>query len=146
MATTERVLPALMAVVYGASLIATWGFTSLALDADVIAEKDAGPLLAPAMALGAILATWGWLVRCLRPARPWGTPVLAAASAWAVMLAVGSIGYAITAGEAAWALLFAGRYASSPFLVLPAVLAGVIVVVTTVLAGRSPGARSFDRR
>lgn len=146
MSTTERILPALMAVVYGASLIATWGFTSLALDADVIAERDAGPLLGPAIALGAILATWGWLSRLRPAARPWGVPVLAAASAWFVMLATGGIGYALNTGEPASVLLFAGRYAASPFLLLPALIAGVVIVVSSVLAGRSPGARSFDRR
>lgn len=135
-----------MAVVYGSLLIATWGFTSLALDADVIGEKDAGPLLGPAMGAGAVLVTWAWLVRAGRRARPWGSAVLAAASAWLVMLVVGGIGYAVTRGEAAWVLLFAGRYAPSPFLLLPAVLAGIIVVIAGVLSGRSPGARSFDPR
>jgi len=146
MAATERILPALMAVVYGSALIATWGFTSLVLDADVIAEHDAGPLLGPAMAAGAVLVTWAWLSRVRKAARPWGVPVLAAVSAWFVMLAIGSLGYAATAGEPAVVLLFAGRYAPSPFLLLPAVLAGVTVVLAAVLAGRSPQARSFDRR
>ena len=146
MTPTERIYPALMAVVYGASLIATWGFTSLALDADVIAEPDAGPLLGPAMAAGAILVTLAWLSRVRTAARTWGIPVLAAASAWFVMLLVGSLGYAATRGEPAWALLFAGRYAASAFLLLPAVLAGVVVVIAAALVGRSPEARSFDRR
>ena len=146
MAATERLLPVLMAVVYGAALIATWGFTSLLLDADVIAEPDAGPLLGPAMAAGAIVVTWAWLRRVRAAVRAWGVPVLAAASAWFAMLAIGSVGYAATRGELAWVLLFAGRYAASLFLLLPAVLAGIAVVITTLLAGRSPGARSFDRR
>ena len=145
-AGTERILPVLMAVVYGAALIATWGFTSLALDADVISEKDAGPLLGPAMAAGAIVVTWAWLMRQRKGGRPWGASVLAAASVWFVMVAVGGIGYAVTRGEPAWALLFAARYAPSPFVLLPAVLAGVVIVVSAVLAGRSPQARSFDRR
>jgi len=135
-----------MAVVYGAALIATWGFTSLVIDVDVIAENDAGPLLGPAMAAGAILATWGWLVRLRRADGPWGIAVLAAASSWFAMLAIGSIGYAVTRGEPTWLLLFAGAHASSPFLLLPALLAGVVVVVTRVLTGRSPEAKSFDRR
>lgn len=135
-----------MAVVYGACLIAAWGFTSLALDADVIEEKDAGPLLGPAMAAGATLVTWAWLARARKAARPWGIPVLATASVWFVMLAVGSLGYAATRGEPAWVLLFPGRYAASLFLLLPALLAGIVCVVTAVLSGRSPQARSFDRR
>jgi hypothetical protein len=135
-----------MAVVFGAALIATWGFTSLVLDADVIGEPDAGPLLGPAMAAGSILTTWAWLTRLRGDAGSWMIAVLAAASSWFVMLAVGSIGYAVTRGEVAWILLFAGRYAPSPFLLLPAALAAVVVVVTKVIAGRSPQARSFDRR
>lgn len=147
MTTTEqRILSALMAVVYGAGLIATWGFTSLILDVDVIVEKDAGPLLGPAMAAAAILVTWAWLSRVRRGRRPWGSSVLVAASVWFVMVAVGGVGYAVTRGELSWVVLFAGRYAPSPFVLLPAVLAGITVVVTGVLAGRSPQARSFDRR
>jgi len=147
MTTTEqRILSALMAVVYGAALIATWGFTSLLLDADVIAEKDAGPLLGPAMAAAAILVTWGWLSRVRTGHRPWGASVLAAASVWFAMVAVGGIGYAVTRDELSWVVLFAARYAPSPFVLLPALLAGIIVVVAGVLAGRSPQARSFDRR
>ncbi len=146
MSTTERILPALMAVVYGAALITTWGFTSLATDTDVIGEKDAGPLLGPAMAAGAILVTWGWLLRLRKAARVWGIAVLAAASSWFAMLVVGGLGYAVTRGELIWILLFAGRYAPSPFLLLPAVLAAVVVAATRALTGRSPGAKSFDRR
>lgn len=136
----------MMAVVYGSALIAAWGFTSLALDADVIAEADAGPLLGPAMGAGAVLVTFAWLLRLRGGVRPWGSAVLAAVSVWVAMLVVGGVGYAATRGELAWVLIFAGRYAPSPFLLIPAVLAGVVVVLTAVLAGRSPGARSFDRR
>lgn len=145
-AGSGRLFPLLMAVVYAAALIATWGFTSLALDADVIAEKDAGPLLGPTMATGAILVTLAWLMRQRKIARVWGASVLAAASVWFVMVAVGSVGYAVTRGEAGWLLLFAARYAPSAFVLLPAALAGIVVVVSAVLAGRSPEARSFDRR
>ena len=146
MSVTERILPALMAVVYGALLIAAWGFTSLITDTDVITEVDAGPLLGPAMGLAAVLVTWASLWRVRAGGGVWQLGVLAAASSWFAMLIVGGIGYSLTRGDFTWLLLFAGKYAVSPFLLVPAVLAGVVVVLEKPLIGRSPGAKSFDPR
>ena len=146
MGTTERVLPALMAVVYGALLIAAWGYTSLLTDTDVISEPDAGPLLGPSMAAGSILVTWAWLSRVRKRRGVWGLAVAAAASSILVMLLVGGIGYSFTRGDFSWVVLFAGAHAASLYVLVPAVFAGIVVVLTRVLAGRSPGAKSFDRR
>lgn len=146
MSTTERILPALMAVVYGSLIIAAWGFTSLLTDTDVISEPDAGPLLGPAMALAAILATWLCLGRVRHVQGVWGLAAAAAASAWLAMLVVGAVGYSLTRGDPTWLLLFAGKYALSAYLLVPALLAAIMVVLTRVLTGRSPGAKSFDRR
>lgn len=146
MTVTERILPALMAVVYGALLIAAWGFTSLLTDTDVITEPDAGPLLGPAMGLAAILVTWAWLGRVRAGGGVWWLALGAAASSWFVMLIVGGVGYSLTRGDFTWVLLFAGKYAISLYLLVPAVLAGVVVVLARVLTGRSPGAKSFDPR
>ena len=146
MSVTERILPALMAVVYGAILIAAWGFTSLITDTDVITEVDAGPLLGPAMGLAAVLVTWACLWRVRAGGGVWQLALVAAASSWFVMLLVGGIGYSLTRGELAWVVLFAGKYAASPFVLVPAVLAGVVVALEKPLIGRSPGAKSFDRR
>jgi len=146
MTVTERILPAFMAVVYGALLIASWGFTSLITDTDVITEVDAGPLLGPAMGLAAVLVTWAGLWRVRAGGWVWQLALLSAASSWLVMVLVGGIGYSLTRGDFTWVLLFAGKYAASPFLLVPAVLAGVIVALEKPLIGRSPQAKSFDRR
>jgi hypothetical protein len=146
MAVTERILPALMAVVYGALLIAAWGFTSLLTDTDVITEPDAGPLLGPAMGLAAVLVTWAWLGRVRAGGGAWQLALGAAASSWFIMLLVGGVGYSLTRGAFTWVLLFAGKYAASLYLLAPAVLAALIVVLARLLIGRSPGAKSFDPR
>ena len=146
MSVTARILPALMAVVYGALLIATWGFTSLLTDTDVTSEPDAGPLLGPAMGLAAVLVTWAWLGRVRAGGGVWQLALGAAASSWFTMLVVGGVGYSLTRGDFTWVLLFAGKYAASPFLLVPAVFAGLTVVLARALVGRSPEAKSFDRR
>lgn len=128
----------LIAVTYGAVLIAAWGFTSLAIDVDVITEKDAGPLLGPAIATGAIVVTWLWIVRRRQGAKAILSGLAAAASVLVVMLLVGGIGYMLTRGEVVWLLLFASKYATSPFVIIPALLAGVAVAIT-------PTAKPFAR-
>lgn len=132
----------LVAVTYGALVIAAWGVTSLVLDRDVMPYPDAGPLLGPAMALGAIAATYGWVVRVRKRGGVVVCAVGAAASAWLVMIAVGAIGYSLTKGVLAWLLLFARHYAGSAFVIAPAILAGLTVLVTGAL---SPRAKSFAR-
>jgi len=123
-----RLLPVLVAVGYVATLIAVWGFTSLLLDADVITETDAGPLLGPAMAVtaGVVVSLSLWRLRerttLLSPT------VATAASVYVLMLLVGAIGYSANQGELTWLVLFTARYALSPFIVGAALLAGLSVV------------------
>lgn len=133
----NRGLPSvLVAVAYGALVVGAWGVTSLVLDEDVLHYRDAGPLLGPAMALGAMAATLGWVVR-VRKGRGVGVcAVGAAASAWLVMLVVGAVGYMLTKGIVGWLLLFVGEYAASGFVIVPAILAGLVVLVTGVLSPR----------
>ena len=66
--------------------------------------------------------------------------VSAAAAVWAVMLLVGSVGYAVVRGEVVWLVLFAARYALSPF-VLGAVVCAALVVLGTLLLSRAEPAR-----
>ena len=146
MTATDRLLPVLVAIVYGACIVAAWGLTSLATDTDVIRYPDAGPLLGPAMGGAAVLVTLGWLLRVRGGARLRGSAVLAAVTCWAAMLVVGGVGYMLTRAAPAWLLLFAGDYAASPYLLVPAVLSALAVLATRALTGRSPAARSFDRR
>ena len=136
-----RGLPSvLVAVTYGALIIAAWGVASLVLDEDVMHYPDAGPLLGPAMALGAMVVTLGWVVRVRKSGGIALCAVGAAASTWLVMLSVGAVGYTITRGVLAWLLLFAGDYAASAFVLAPAILAGLVVFATGVL---SPRAKPF---
>lgn len=137
----SRGLPSvLVAATYGALLIAAWGVTSLVLDQDVMGYSDAGPLLGPAMALGAMAATLAWVVRVRKGGGVAVCAVGAAASTWLVMLVVGAVGYTLTKGVLAWLLLFAGSYASSAFVLIPAILAGLVVLTVGALAR---GARPF---
>ena len=135
-----RALSVMIAITYGALVIAAWGFTSLALDAEVMQYSDAGPLLGPAMTVAATLVVGGWVTRAGRAGGVWVSAVGAAASVWFSMLLVGALGYAITRGSLAWLLLFAGGYATSPFVLVPAIIAAVLVGVVAAL---SPGANSF---
>ena len=132
-----RLLPVLVSVGYVATVIAAWGMTSLLLDVDVITEKDAGPLLGPAMALVAALvvfrSTW-----TLRRRRSLVSPAIAtAASAYLAMLVTGAIGYSVTRGDFTWLVLFTARYALSPFVVAAALLAGLSVAFLWAVTFRS---------
>jgi len=123
-----RLLPVLVAVGYIATLIAVWGFTSLLLDADVITETDAGPLLGPAMAVtaGVVVSLSLWRLR--KRTTLLSPTVATAASVYVLMLLVGAVGYSSTRGELTWLVLFTARYALSPFVVGAALLAGLSVV------------------
>ena len=123
-----RLLPVLVAVGYVATLIAVWGFTSLLLDADVITEPDAGPLLGPAMAVtaGVVVSLSLWRLR--KRTTLLSPTVATAASVYVLMLLVGAVGYSSTRGELTWLVLFTARYALSPFIVGAALLAGLSVV------------------
>lgn len=127
----------LVAVTYGALVIGAWGVTSYILNQDVMRYSDAGPLLGPAMALGAMSTTLGWVVRVRKGSGVVVCAVGAAASAWLVMLVVGAVGYTVTKGVLAWLLLFGGYYATSAFVIVPAILAGLLVLGTGVLSLRA---------
>jgi len=118
----------LATITYLAALIALWGFTSLLLDRDVIVQSDAGPLLGPAMALAACVATWLSLARSGRMAL-WVRALASAVFAFAGMLLVGAVGYALSTGEPGWLLLFVANYAASPFVIGAALLSGVTVLL-----------------
>jgi Family of unknown function (DUF6121) len=127
---------------YAACVITLWGMLSLALDRNVITERDAGPLLGPAMALAAILVT-GFALWGLRHRRSLAfVTVATAASVYLAMLIVGTIGYWFGRGALAWLVLFPARYALSPFVWGPAALAGVAVIFLWLVSVR--GRRTGD--
>jgi uncharacterized membrane protein len=123
-----RVLAILTTVTYGAAVIALWGFTSLALDVDAITQRDAGPLLGPAMVLAACVVTFVSVRRVLGRATPTGSAAIAAASAYVVVLAVGAIGYSVSRADLTWLVIFPGGYALSPFVLGAAMLSGITVL------------------
>jgi len=131
-------LPILAAVTYEALLIAIWGFTSLLLDEDVISDPDAGILLGPAMAASAALVVF-WALWGLRARRaPGWTVVATSAGVYGVMLLVALVGRALVSGPPGAGLVFAARYATSPFIALPALAAG-LTVITVWAATRERG-------
>jgi hypothetical protein len=123
-----RVLAILATVTYGASVIALWGFVSLAIDVDAISQRDAGPLLGPAMVLAACLVTFGAVRRALGRATPTGSAGLAATSVYVVMLVVGAVGYSASRADLTWLVLFVGGYALSPFVLGAALLSALTVL------------------
>jgi hypothetical protein len=123
-----RMLPVLAAVTYAAAVIALWGFVSLALNVDAIAQRDAGPLLGPAMVLGAVVATFVALLRVGRRGSPTVAALVSAASVYVVMLGIGAVGYTMIRADVSWLVLFVGSYALSPFVLGAALLSGLAVV------------------
>ena len=131
-----RMLPLLAAITYGAGVIALWGFVSLALDVDAIAQTDAGPLLGPAMVLAACLITFATLLRVSDRKSPTWPALVAAASVYIGMLLVGSVGYTLVTADLTWFVLFIGAYAISPFVIGAALLAALDVLVVWALTHR----------
>ena len=132
-----RMLPVLGAVTYAAAVIALWGFVSLALDADAIRQRDAGPLLGPAMVAGAVVVTFVALLRVRNRQAPTVAALVCAASVYVVMLAIGAVGYATIRADVSWLVLFVGGYALSPFVLGAALLGGLAVVAVWAATRRA---------
>jgi Family of unknown function (DUF6121) len=140
-----RLAPILVTVVYAALVAAGWGFTSLVLDQEVIVEPNAGPFVGPVMVLGASVVEWRALWG-LRNRRSVGRTALAAtASVYALMLAVGAAAFSLATGKLPSFLLFLGHYATSPFVVGPTILAGLVVLVFWLAGARPMPREPFDR-
>jgi hypothetical protein len=126
--SNPHLLPVLAAVTYVALVVAAWGGLSLVLDREVIEYPDAGPLLGPAMAAAAGVTTW----LALRSVRREGSVVIlgmgAVAASYGAIVAVGALGYAAARSSAAIALITAGQFCVSPFVITAALLSGVMVV------------------
>jgi hypothetical protein len=139
-------LPVLATVLYLALVIAAFGFLSLFLGRDVIAEADAGTLLGPMMVAAAAAVTFRALVRVVGRQSPMGTALVAATSTYLVMIVVGAVLYAWGQGELVWLVIYSARQAVSPFVVSAAVLAGLTVVSLWAVSPRAerPG-RGIDR-
>ena len=130
-----RILAVFATVTYAAAVIAAWGFTSLLLDIDPIHQEDAGPLLGPAMIVTALAVTFIALLGA-RSGGPAVRALVAAASVYALMLAVGAVGYTLIRADLVWLVLFVGAYALSPFILSAAVLSGLAVLAVALTPGR----------
>jgi hypothetical protein len=142
----RHLLPALATVLYVALVITTFGFLSLFLGRDVIAESDAGTLLGPAMVAAAAVVTFVALVRVTDRRTPWGAALAAAASTFIVMIVVGALLYAWARGEIVWLVIYAAQQSVSPFVIAAALLAGLTVVSLWAVSphAEEPG-RGIDR-
>jgi hypothetical protein len=121
-------LPVLATVTYLAVVIATWGFTSLVLDEDVVTDTDASILIGPSMA-GAATVVVFFALRTLAVRRsPGWTAAAATAGVYGGMLLVAAIARSLGDGDPAEGLIFAARFATSPFVILPALWAAATVV------------------
>jgi hypothetical protein len=135
--SNPALLPVLAAATYLAALVATWGVLSLALDEDVIWYTDAGPLLGPAMAILAGVATWAWVVRTLRVSWVARGALLAGVVSYSAVVVTGAIGYGLARASIAWMPLAAAHFALSPFVVAVAPLTAVTVITAWALSRAS---------
>jgi len=123
-------IPVLATVTYLAVLIAVWGFTSLAIDTDVVVDKDASRLVGPSMAAAATLVVFLALRSVGGRASPGWTAVAASALSYGAMLLAAAIVRSLDAADPLVGLAFAATYAASPFTILPGLVAGLVAVAT----------------
>ncbi len=136
----------MVAVLYGAVLLAVDGILSLLLDRDVVSEPDAGPLVGPVMAVVALAIVFVSILGGLRPASgPLAVPVArAVVTATLVYLLgplAGAIVYVMGQAQLLTGVLFFARYLASPFVIASALLALVAVLLLPLIAAARSRAR-----
>ncbi|MGN8049340.1 DUF6121 family protein [Curtobacterium sp. 22159] len=117
-------------VLFIALVIAVTGFESLLADVEVISQPDATPYLGPAMVLAGATVVFLATGVGAREGNPAVTGLVAAATAYLVMLGVGAVGYALIRGDVTELLVFPAGYALGPFVV-----ASVVVALLCVIGG-----------
>jgi hypothetical protein len=136
-------LATMTSVLFIALVIAVSGFEALLADVEPIAQPDATPYLGPAMVLAA--ASVVFLATGLGAApgnrgNPGVTGLVAAATAYLVMLGVGAVGYAMIRADLTELVVFPAGYALGPFVV------GSVVVALLCVVGGVAVARHQDRQ
>lgn len=127
---------------YLAVVVCGYGFVSLLLDVEVVADPRAGVLVGPA-AVGAsvlaVLATLG--LRLRRPQRMLGTVVIAAATSWLALVLVAMVGHVLgTTGGVLDSVLFGLGFGIGWFgLLVPASAALAASLAVIVARGRAEG-------
>lgn len=115
-------------VLFIALVIAVTGFEYLLADVEVISQPDATPYLGPAMVLGGAAVVFLATAVGARDGNPGVTGLVAAATAYLVMLGVGAVGYALIRSDLTELLVFPAGYALGPFVVGSVVVALVCVI------------------
>ncbi|GAA3341942.1 hypothetical protein GCM10017714_28080 [Curtobacterium pusillum] len=115
-------------ILFIALVIAVTGFEALLADVEVISQPDATPYLGPAMVLGGAVVVFLATGVGAREGNPGVTGLVAAATAYLVMLGVGAVGYSLIRGELTELLVFPAGYALGPFVVGSVVVALLCVV------------------
>lgn len=121
-------------VLFVALVIAVTGFESLLANVEVIAQSDATPYLGPAMVVGGAVVVLFSTALGIRDGNPGVTGLVAAATAYLVMLGIGAVGYALIRHDVAQLLVFPAGYALGPFVVSSVVVALLCVVGGIALA------------
>lgn len=127
-------LATMTAVLFIALVIAVTGVESLMTNTDVISQPDATPYLGPAMVTAVAIVVFCATASGARRGSPLGNGLVGAATAYLVMLGVGSLGYALVHGDAAQLVVFPAAYALGPFVIGTVVIALVVVVGAIALS------------
>jgi hypothetical protein len=121
-------------VLFVALVIAVTGFESLLANVEVISQSDATPYLGPAMVVGGAVVVLFATALGIRDGNPGVTGLVAAATAYLVMLGIGAVGYALIRHDVTQLLVFPAGYALGPFVVSSVVVALLCVVGGITLA------------
>lgn len=121
-------------VLFVALVIAVTGFESLLANVEVISQSDATPYLGPAMVVGGAVVVLFATALGIRDGNPGVTGLVAAATAYLVMLGIGAVGYALIRQDVTQLLVFPAGYALGPFVVSSVVVALLCVVGGVTLA------------
>jgi uncharacterized protein DUF6121 len=135
----RRLTAVLVALGWGAAVVAANGFVSLLTDLEVDPLTNAGPLVIPAAVAVALVAL---LVRLLRVQdRTAWLPLECGLLVYLVQLLVGALVYLAVRGSPADALLWVATQAASPFQIADAALALVAgLIMLLVLRAQAAGA------
>ncbi len=136
----------MVAVLYGAVLVAVDGIISLITDRDVISEPEAGPLIGPIMATVAVGVLFFSILGGLSPTSRKTRLMVGRALSTALLIFLlsplaGSIGYALGQPQLASGIPFFLRYLLSPFVLASALIAILPVMVLPWIARARSGAR-----
>ncbi|MFZ7087340.1 DUF6121 family protein [Curtobacterium sp. RRHDQ10] len=138
-------LATMTTVLFVALVIAVTGIESLMSATEVISQSDATPYLGPAMVTAVAIVVFCATAFGAQRGSPVGSGLVGAATAYLVMLGVGSLGYTLVRGDVAQLVVFPAAYALGPFVVGTVVIA-LVVVVGAIAVGRHEHRRAGASR